>query len=151
VTKARTAVERDYRGEVIDAHAPEMPTRFAKQLTQMMRGGIAIGMTRERAMQLAIRCARDSIPPLRLEILLDLAGHPGSQPGEVRRRISKPWTTIKRELEAMHMLGVVRCVEENVTTKNLEEKTIWHYSLAENFDRATLLTMGGQHHHQKCQ
>jgi len=51
----------------------------------------------------------------------------------------------------MHMLGVVRCVEENVTTKNLQEKTIWHYSLAENFDRATLLTMGGQHHHQKCQ
>src|SRR5262249_29952982 len=34
VTMARTAVERDSRGNVIDAHAPEMPTRFAKQLTQ---------------------------------------------------------------------------------------------------------------------
>jgi hypothetical protein len=30
VTRARTGVERDYRGDVIDAHAPEMPTRFAK-------------------------------------------------------------------------------------------------------------------------
>ena len=50
-----------------------MPTRFAKQLTQMVRGGVAIGMTREEAMRLAIRCARDSIPPLRLEILLDVA------------------------------------------------------------------------------
>jgi hypothetical protein len=38
VTMARTAVERDYQGEVIDAHAPEMPTRFAKQLVQMVRG-----------------------------------------------------------------------------------------------------------------
>jgi hypothetical protein len=39
VTLARTGVEFDYRGDVIDAHAPEMPTRFAKQLAQLMRGG----------------------------------------------------------------------------------------------------------------
>ena len=35
VTLARTAVDYDYRGDVIDAHAPEMPTRFAKQLAQV--------------------------------------------------------------------------------------------------------------------
>ena len=58
VTMARTGVERDYSGEVIDAHAPEMPTRFAKQLVQMVRGGVAIGMQRDEAMRLAIRCAR---------------------------------------------------------------------------------------------
>ena len=77
VTMARTAVERDYQGEVIDAHAPEMPTRFAKQLAQMIRGAVAIGMTPAAAMRLAIRCARDSIPPLRREILLDVAADPG--------------------------------------------------------------------------
>jgi hypothetical protein len=27
VTLARTGVEYDYRGDVVDAHAPEMPTR----------------------------------------------------------------------------------------------------------------------------
>src|SRR5262249_19108509 len=32
VTRARTGVEYDHRGDVVDAHAPEMPTRFAKQL-----------------------------------------------------------------------------------------------------------------------
>jgi hypothetical protein len=42
VTYARTGVERDYRGEIIDAHAPEMPTRFAKQLAQLVRGAVAI-------------------------------------------------------------------------------------------------------------
>ena len=93
VTMARTAVERDYRGEVIDAHMPEMPTRFAKQLAQIVRGGVAIGMPRKEAMRLAIRCARDSIPPLRLEILLDVATHPDTEVGDVRRRISKPWHT----------------------------------------------------------
>jgi hypothetical protein len=33
-------------------------------------------MSRKRALALAIRCARDSFPPLRLEILLDLAKYP---------------------------------------------------------------------------
>ena len=41
VTLARTGVEYDYRGDVIDAHAPEMPTRFAKQLMQLVRGAVA--------------------------------------------------------------------------------------------------------------
>jgi hypothetical protein len=54
VTMARTAVERDYRGDVIDAHAPEMPTRFAKQLTQMVRGAVAVGMTRKEALRLEL-------------------------------------------------------------------------------------------------
>jgi hypothetical protein len=54
---ARTAVERDFRGDVVDAHAPEMPTRFGKQLAQMVRGGIAIGMSRGAAVRLALRCA----------------------------------------------------------------------------------------------
>ncbi len=30
VTLARTAVERDHRGDVVYAHASEMPTRFAR-------------------------------------------------------------------------------------------------------------------------
>ena len=101
VTMARTAVERDYQGEVIDAHAPEMPTRFAKQLAQMIRGAVAIGMTPQAAMRLAIRCARDSIPPLRREILLDVAANPGSRPGDVRKRVGRPWRTVKREMEVL--------------------------------------------------
>jgi hypothetical protein len=63
VTLARTGVEYDYKGNVIDAHAPEMPTRFAKELAQVIRGAVAIGMDRGDAMRLAIRCARDSMPP----------------------------------------------------------------------------------------
>jgi hypothetical protein len=145
VTMARTAVERDYRGDVIGAHAPEMPTRFAKQLTQMVRGSVAIGMSRERAMELAIRCARDSIPPLRLAILLDIGKYPDSRPGDVRKRIGMPWMTTKREMEALTMLGMLTCDEESKSTgSDGEERTIWRYQLAEDFDRATLLAMAGQ-------
>jgi hypothetical protein len=90
VTLARTGVERDYQGKVIDAHAPEMPTRFAKELTQIIRGGVAIGMTRREALRLAIRGARDSVPPLRLKVIDDLAVHPGGTASDVRRRVNKP-------------------------------------------------------------
>jgi Bifunctional DNA primase/polymerase, N-terminal len=145
VTMARTAVERDYRGDVAYGHAPEMPTRFAKQLAQMVRGGVAIGMSREQAMKLAIRCARDSIPPLRLEILLDVALNPGSEVTGVRKRITKPWTTTKRELEGLQMLGLLLCEEETVEAEEEggKAKTKWLYRLAPGFDRETLLAMAG--------
>ena len=48
VTLARTGVDYDYKGDVIDAHAPEMPTRFMKQLVQVVRAAVAIGMDRTR-------------------------------------------------------------------------------------------------------
>jgi hypothetical protein len=142
VTYARTAVERDYQGDVIDAHAPEMPTRFAKQLGQMVRGGLAIGMGREAAMRLALRCARDSIPPRRINILLDLADNPGSRVADVSKRVVMPWRTARRELEALHMLGLLCCDEEQ--SSGPEEKTVWRYSLADSFDVATLQSMCGE-------
>jgi hypothetical protein len=144
VTMNRTAVERDFQGNVVNSHAPEMPTRFAKQLAQMLRGGVAVGMSRERAMELAIRCARDSIPPLRREIILDVASHPDTNPGDVRRRLNKPWTTVKREMEGLHMLGTLHCDEETIPGYGGgKDKTIWRYRLAPEFDRATLLAMAG--------
>jgi DNA-binding transcriptional ArsR family regulator len=114
VTFARTGVETDYRGDVIDAHAPEMPTRFARQLTQIWRGGIAIGMARKHALALALRCARDSIPQLRLAVLMDLKDHGESSVREVRRRLQKPWRTVNRALEALHALDLILCREEDL-------------------------------------
>jgi hypothetical protein len=125
VTLARTAVERDYRGDVIDAHAPEMPTRFAKQLSQIVRGGLAIGMDHDDALRLAIRCARDSMPPLRLAIIEDLENNPHSTASDVRVRLHKPRATVDRELQALHMLGLAECDETDYG-----EKKRWYYSLA---------------------
>jgi hypothetical protein len=105
----------------------------------MIRGGVALGMTRATAMRLALRCARDSIPQLRLEILLDLAHNPRSRAIDVSRNITKPLRTVRRELEALHMLALLRCDEERSVVD--ENKTIWRYSLADAFDRATLLAM----------
>lgn len=130
VTRARTGVDFDYRGDVIDAHAPEMPTRFAKQLTQVVRGGLAIGMSRPGVMALAIRCARDSMPPLRLAIVDDVAAHPGASVQEVRRRINKPRNTVDRQLQALHMLEVLTVDEE----ARPQGGTIWRYRLEDGID-----------------
>jgi hypothetical protein len=137
VTLARTGVEYDYRGDVIDAHAPEMPTRFAKQLAQVVRGGVAIGMDRTEAVRLAIRCARDSMPPLRLAIVDDVAAQPDSSTAEVRKRIGKPRATTDRQLQALHMLGVLECDEHEMVLAG-KEVTRWQYRLAEGIDPGTL-------------
>jgi hypothetical protein len=117
VTLARTGVEYSYNGDVIDAHAPEMPTRFAKELTQIIRGAVAIDMDWHKALRPAIRCARDSMPPLRLAITDDLASNPGSTTSDVRHRMNKPWSTVDRQLQALHMLGVLDVLERHTATR----------------------------------
>ncbi len=137
VTRARTAVEYDYRGDVVDAHALEMPTRFAKQLAQVLRGGVAIGMDRDAALRLALRCARDSMPPLRLQIIEDVAAHPYSPTREVRKRLGKPRTTIDRQLQALEMLGVLE-MEEVAGWHAGKSVNVWHYTIAKGIDVSPL-------------
>jgi hypothetical protein len=135
VSHGRTAVERDYKGDVINSHDPEMPTRLTKQLSQLVRGALAIGMRRDAAMRLALRCARDSFPPLRSRILLDLAREPDSRPGDVSKRIIKPYSTVRRELEALHSLELLSCTEEETIADDGKTRRIWRYLLAEALDR----------------
>jgi len=138
VTRARTAVEFDYKGDVSVAHAPEMPTRFAKQLAQIIRGGVAIGLPRKAGMRLAIRCARDSIPPLRLEIIFDVLAHPSGTAGGIRKDIRKPWRTVKRQVDALVMLNVL--VMDQVTQPGTS-KSVEVYDLNPDLDRGILAEM----------
>jgi hypothetical protein len=139
VTLARTAVERDHQGNVIDAHAPETPTRFAKELVQIIRGSVAVGMDRHNALRLAIRCARDSMPPLRLQIIDDIAAHKNSLVADVRRRLSKPHNTVDRELQALYMLGVLKCDEASEFIQRTGKfSSKWYYSLADGITPAAI-------------
>jgi hypothetical protein len=134
VTQARTATRQDYRGDVIDAHAPELPTRFTKQLTQLFRGAVVIGMDRDAALRLVIRCARDSVPPPRSRIIEDLAENPESTTTDVRKRLNKPRANVDRQLQALHILGVVTVFESDHF-----DRPRCYYSLAEDIDPACLL------------
>jgi hypothetical protein len=131
VTLCRTGVDYDYQGRPTYSHQPEMPTRFAKQLLQVLRGAVAVGMDRTEALNLALRCARDSMPPMRLAILEDVAANPHTRTKEVRQRINKPYNSVDRQLQALHMLGALDC--EEVENQG-QQRSSWYYELAPNLD-----------------
>jgi hypothetical protein len=84
VTLARSAVERDYRGEIEFAHDLEALT-CRQAVCAIVACAISIGQTPPRR-GLVRRCARDSIPPLRRDILLGPGRQPGSKATDVRKR-----------------------------------------------------------------
>jgi hypothetical protein len=143
-TRARTGVEVDYQGNVIDAHALEMPTRFAKQLVLIFRGALSIGISRSAAFDLVLRCARDSIPPIRLDVLRDLAAHDveNCRVADVANRLRRPWSTIRRTLDALYVLEMVNIAESNNEDEDDDDekpdrKTL-RYALAAEVDLSTL-------------
>ena len=113
VTRARTHVSTDGRGDPVSASAPESPTRFAKQVAQIVRGAIAIGMARTEALRLGLRVARDSMPPQRLAVLEAMArtGGPMSTV-ELSRQLNLPQTSVRRECEKAQMLRLVYLVAD---------------------------------------
>ncbi len=134
VTRTRTAVERSYQGDPVFAHALEMPTRFAKQLVQLARGALALGMTREEALTIATRGASDSMPPLRLRILADVAANPDSYTKDVVKRLQLPRQTVDRCLQELHLLSLL--VVDDVPYG--DDKVRWIYSLAKDVSRDAL-------------
>lgn len=107
VTLSRTAVERDFQGNILDAHAPEAPTRFAKQLAQIMRGAAAIGASTDDALRTALRVARDTIPPSRLAALLAVQQHPGSTAPQLAGYAQKPQRSMYRALDELEALRLI--------------------------------------------
>lgn len=112
-TTARTSAERDYKGEVDSVTSPEMPTRFAKQLVMLMRGGIAIGLDREQALALALRGAKDSIPPARQRVLDLLTQYEELTVAQMSEIADQPYMSMKREAEALWMLKMLSRRKEN--------------------------------------
>jgi hypothetical protein len=122
VTRSRTAVERDFQGNPMYAHALEMPTRVTKQLVQVVRGGIAIGLPRPDALTTAMRCAQDSIPPLRLKALKKVAANPGLGASKVAQLVEQPRKTVHRTLLELQLLGLLTDGEGPVYSLVEEDK-----------------------------
>lgn len=136
VTRARSSAEYSFKGDLEYAHDPERPTRFAKQLGQVWRGGCAIGMSREEAMALAMRVARDTCPPVRLEVLLALAqSGTGMTERELRAKVHRPRSTLHRTLETLGPSGM-RLLSATPTGPG-ETSTLW-WAIAEGLDVSSL-------------
>lgn len=126
-SKARTPVETDYQGKVTYSHDPESPTRLTKSLMQMIRGALAMELSLDDAFDLALRCARDSIPPIRLECMCDMAQHADCRPSEVASRIDRPWKAVDRAMSALHSARILSCTKAS----DGESKPKWLYNIAD--------------------
>jgi hypothetical protein len=134
VTRARTPVERDYQGGPAWAHDLEMPTRFGKQLVQVARGGLLLGMSRAAAMGTAVRCCQDSVPPLRRKVLADVAAHPDSSTADVTKRLQIPRTTADRTLQELQLVGLLHVDHVDYGPGRVR----WCYAVAPGVDAADL-------------
>ena len=139
VTRARTGVEYDYRGNVIDAHAPECqhPVRQAARPDRARGGRDRHGPQRRAA-------AGDPVRP-RLHAAAAAGGaelpgvHPGASTLDVRRGLDKPRATVDRGLQALHVLGLVTRNEVSSVPKDGKEANFWNYFLADGVDPGVLV------------
>ena len=77
-------------------------------------------------MTVALRCARDTMPPLRLQVLADVAAHPQSPTSDVVKRLQLPRQTVDRTLQELHLLGLL-----HVGDMPHGEHVRWIYQLAD--------------------
>lgn len=112
VSRARSEVARDFKGDPQWAHQPEMPTRFAKQLQQAYRGARAVGLGDDRARRIVQRLAGDSIPPRRRMVLLDVWDNSGTTSGRTAERIGASRHTTDRVLQELALLSLVEKVPD---------------------------------------
>jgi hypothetical protein len=119
VTRARSGVERDGRTRDLEyAPEPEMPARLAKQLASHAQG-IALVHHRDVVTADDVRCiirvGLDCIPRLRrdvIEVLLDRC-FSALTTSTVASAAQYPTSTVRRALEDLQALGLVRCFKSH--------------------------------------
>jgi len=136
VTLARTSVERDGRGNPVDAHAPEAPTRLAKYLGQIVRGACAIGLSRKEALALAVRIGGDCIPPMRLLALAEVSWESGRRTAELAKAMQKPISSVDRVLQELQLLGLLEVTD-------MDGDSRWRYRIAADVDGDALAVLLG--------
>jgi hypothetical protein len=118
VTRCRSGVVRDgYRRELEYAPEPEMPTRFAKQLFELLRG-IALVMGHQEAMDedadRVARVALDCIPAVRRLVLRKIAEADQDaylKTTTIAQQAQFSTVTVRRALEDLQALGVLEVLK----------------------------------------
>lgn len=130
---ARTPTEHDFRGKTTFSHDPEAPTRLPRSLTAMIQGALALGIPLDASFNMAMRCVRDSIPPIRLEVMHYLNRHPEASVNDIMYDIQRPWNAIDKAVQALYSAGMIIGTEVGKRTA---------YSLRHNVDVDALWVKG---------
>lgn len=109
VTRARSGVARDWKTrDILYLPEPEAPTRFAKQIAQLMAAMIRIGVSEDRAWRLARKVGWDSVPAVRSAVIHLLSRQEGFSLtyAELEEKTGLPKTTVRRVVEDLVVLGL---------------------------------------------
>lgn len=138
---ARTPTDHDYRGKIIYSHDPEAPTRLAKSLKQLIRGAYIIGIGLCDSLNMVMRCARDCIPPIRLECLRYLSDREDQNVSQIANAIQRPWNAVDKAIEALtsaRLLVVSYNESEGKGSRRI-------YNIRDGLDISSLWTEGISH------
>jgi putative DNA primase/helicase len=109
VTRARSGVARDRQTrDILYLPEPEVPTRFAKQIAQLMAAAIRIGVSEAEAWRLARKVGWDSVPAVRSAVIHLLARQEGAplKLADLETKTGLPKTTVTRVVEDLVVLGL---------------------------------------------
>ncbi len=115
-TLLRSPVPRDGYGrrEIIGLPVTEEPYRLNAQLRSLTRGLMAIGYPEGGAADMARRCAMDTVPPVRIRVLMPLRDGASLTHAAVGKITGMDRKVARRALEDLRALGITECpVEDN--------------------------------------
>ena len=130
VSRARSQVSRDFKGDPEYAHSAEMPTRIAKQLTQLWRGAQACGLTDAESLAAVQRVAADSIPPDRRQAIEAVSRGNGPTTTEIARVTGMSRRKADRVLQELALLRMVR--QDSI---KVGDHTRWTWHPAEDHEQ----------------
>lgn len=106
--RARSGIERDgHTREIILIPPPEAPARLALSLARLYAGLRAVGVEYDRAWQLVIKVAFDSVPALRRNLVDQLAKVSNADSTTLALAVHHPTVVTRRALEDLTAHGVV--------------------------------------------
>jgi hypothetical protein len=114
-SQARSPVHRDWKGEIELVGDAEAPTRIVKQLGQLWRACGVLGISETESWEVVRRCALDSIPKLRGQVIRYLTALPAdlnsvttpATTTAVGAGVRHPSKTVRRALEDLAAHQVV--------------------------------------------
>jgi hypothetical protein len=131
---ARSAVNRDpyHRYLIENVPAPESPARLAGELAVLLGSLAAVGVEEDAAWKVVRKVARDSVPPVRAEIIGVLAATTSPMLlAAIAARMKPSKTTVLYSLEDLHALGVLDKVKGQTGAADLWKLSEWGLQLYE--------------------
>ncbi len=123
----RAAVPRSSYGkrEITGEATREEPARLTKQLRQLVHALLALGATIEQALDLAQRCALDSLPQTRRRALELFAAGVDLTASEIARELGCDRRVARFALEELAAAGVLEWPESYTTENDADEGDRW--------------------------